>query len=52
MIGFYSEKAIKFHINQNQFTFFMTVKPLVTSTVRKENHLTGNGTTSYTCSAF
>lgn len=52
MIGFYSENAMKSHINQNQFTFFMTVKPLVTFTVRKENYFTGNGRTSYTCSAL
>lgn len=45
-------KAMKSCINQNQFTSFMTAKPLVTFTVRKENHFTGNGTTSYTCSAL
>lgn len=45
-------KAMKSCINQNQFTSFMTAKPLVTFTVRKENRFTGNGTTSYTCSAL
>lgn len=30
----------------------MTAKPLVTFTVRKENHFIGNGRTNYTCSAL
>lgn len=52
MIFFHSEKAMKSHINKNQFTFFMTIKPLVIFTVEKENHFIGNGRTSYTCSAL